>query len=224
MGRLGTAQMTNVTVVIATYNEAESIDKILSALAFPSWRVIIVDDNSPDGTSSIARRYDNVEICVRKNERGIASAYRLGFHIALHHTQPDWIVQMDAGMTHDPADALRLVAKAEDTGADLVIGSRFLYKPEIKGMRTLISLGAAALMRLRGAPVTDATTGFRCWRPRILLLAALYPFRAQGFAFQLETLYQAVRMGANIQEISVPYKLTNSSFRPAMLAEALWIY
>lgn len=215
--------MTRVSIAMATYNEADTIGALLDGLHLPGWRVIVVDDNSPDGTATFASWRPWAEVHVRENERGIASAYQLGFILALEH-KPDWIVQMDAGGTHSPKDALEMVSLAEREGADLVIGSRFYYPQDWQGIRTGISLGAAALMSLRGVEVSDATTGFRCWRPELLSRVVARPFVSQGFAFQLEALYRAYRCGAVIKEKPVPYLLTNSSFRPAMLIEALRVY
>lgn len=212
--------MTRVCVAMATYNEAETIGQILSGLDFKGWTVVIVDDNSPDGTADIARAYPRACVHVRKHERGIATAYRLALQLALEQS-PKWVIQMDAGGTHRPVDAWFM---ADQPNADLVIGSRFFIPVKSRGFRTWISKGAAALMRLRGVQVSDATSGFRCWRSDLLEKVIDRPFVSRGFAFQLETLYQAYRMGARIKETSIPYRLTNSSFRPQMLREALQVY
>jgi dolichol-phosphate mannosyltransferase len=204
-------------VVIATYNEATSIGQILDYLPYAA---IVVDDNSPDGTAKIAERWFAVVIN-RLQKGGVASAYRDGFKEALEF-QPRFIVQMDAGFTHNPADVERLIDKAK-AGNRLVIGSRFLNNVP-NNPRSVISKAAAFLMRWLGVNVADATSGFRCWDIDLLAEVIKEPFKATHFAFQLETLYRADRIGATIGEIPIEYKLTNSSFKPAMLVEALKIY
>ena len=207
-------------VVIATYNEADTIVSILEALQEVS--VLVVDDSSPDGTGDIARRYEHVQVLTRPSKKGIASAYLDGFRAALER-QPNYVVQMDAGMTHKPEDVPRLVAHAEATGSDLVVGSRFSH-PDFRGYRTLISYGAAFLMRRLGINVRDATSGFRCWRTDQLAALDFSQVQAKGFAFQLELLYFSWRAGGKISEMSIEYQLTNSSFNSGMIAEALQVY
>lgn len=206
----------NVLVVIATLNEADNIGKLLAALS--NYQVILVDAESADGTADIARRYDHVTVYSRPNH-GIAVAYEFGLREALF-MGADRIVQMDAGGTHDPDDVARLLAWPD---ADLVIGSRFLCPHSWYGYRTAISRTAAWLVRRRGVNVQDATSGFRVWRRDLVALALSDPLRSRGFAFQLEMLLRAAALGAVIEEMPIEYRLTNSSFRWPMLAEALQI-
>jgi dolichol-phosphate mannosyltransferase len=205
-------------VVIATYNEADTIGPILDALS--DYRVIVVDDNSPDGTAQIAQRRRNSSVVIRKFITGVASAYLHGFDIALCG-QYDYVVQMDAGETHDPLTVPHLIGCLSD--ADLAIGSRFVTRPPLLSYRTVISLGATALMRSKGVYVRDATSGFRAWRSDTLR-DAMACVTASGFAFQLELLWNVHKAGARIFELPIPYRLTNSSFRPWMLAEALDVW
>jgi dolichol-phosphate mannosyltransferase len=207
-------------VVIATYNEADTIVSILEALQ--EFSVLVVDDSSPDGTGDIARGYEHVQVLNRPGKQGIASAYLDGFRAALER-QPTYIVQMDAGMTHKPEDVPRLLALAEATGSDLVIGSRF-FDSELQSYRTLISYGAAFLMRRLGINVHDATSGFRCWRVGQLATLDFSQVQARGFAFQLELLYLTWRAGGKISEMPIEYLLTSSSFNSKMLLEALQVY
>ena len=209
-----------VTVVIATYNEAETIRQILGGLR--DYQVVLVDDSSPDGTGNIAMEYENVRVISRSGKLGIRSAYVTGFKFALANYPSDLIVQMDAGMTHDPHDVGRLVEQIDS--ADLVIGSRFVVAPHVKGIRTIISLVAAFLMSLLGVHVSDATSGFRCWRARLLShILSNYPPEADGFAFQLEMLYHAWQV-RRVVEVPIYYRLTNSSFNWRMLVEAMRVY
>lgn len=205
-------------VVIATYNEAETIGGILDALA--NLPVIVIDDCSPDGTAQIADRRINAEVIVRHNERGIASAYMCGLRRALL-TGADYVVQMDAGGTHDPLDVPALVLAAQACHADLVIGSRFMNMPDVRSYRTGISLAAARLMRARGVAVDDATSGFRVWQRGALNWVVRNNCRSRGFAFNLELLWRVHVIGAAIREYPIAYQLTNSTFRPWMLWEAL---
>ena len=219
-----------MVVVIATYNEVETIGDILHSLS--NVPVIVVDDSSPDGTGELVRAYGNATLITRPGKLGIASAYITGIQAALE-VGADSVVQMDAGGTHRPGDARILDSAAQLYGADLVIGSRFYRRKRtpqaidgwtFRGGRTLISLGAAFLMRRLGINVRDATSGFRCWSRRILERMDLNAVHAHGFAFQLEMLSLAYRAGAEIIEASIPYRLTNSTFNPGMLREALVTY
>jgi len=214
------ASRDEAVVVLATYNEADTITAVLEGLR--DFSVIVVDDSSPDGTGEISRGYEHVEVLSRPSKLGIASAYLDGFRAALEK-RASYIIQMDAGMTHKPTDVSRLLAQAEVTDSDLVIGSRFLSRG-YKGYRTLISCGAAFLMRRLGVNVRDATSGFRCWRAGRLEKLDFSSVRARGFAFQLELLYQTWSGGGKITEAPIEYQLTNSSLNAKMLAEALGIY
>lgn len=239
--------MNDCMVVIATYNEARTIWKLLEGLQ--QYAVVIVDD-STDSTALIAQSFVNTTIIKRGAKMGVASAYMRGFRRALEAPVPRYVVQMDAGMTHDPADVPRLLDSIETAhgmsgtsmsgrlpggGAcvvlgmglpDLVIGSRFVRAPHFLGYRMALSLAAAWGMRGLGIPVRDATSGFRCWRASLLgkVLQDWNP-KATGFAFQLEMLYRAWDLcGGRVVEMPIAYQLTNSSFRWGMVAEALQVY
>jgi len=212
----------DAVVVICTYNEADNIGGILAELSALGYSMILVDSSSPDGTADIAGNFAHVQVHVVPNH-GIAAAYRHG--LSLGCKEPvEFIVQMDAGWTHMPTLIFPLLLDARLTRAGLTIGSRFYRAASVLGYRTALSLGAAWLMRRRGVPVRDATSGFRVWRREWLQAALMRPCRARGFAFQLELLWNAHRAGAVIAEYPIPYRLTNSSFRWGMVAEALQIY
>jgi dolichol-phosphate mannosyltransferase len=219
-----------VAVVIATYNEIDTIRQVLDGLV--EYPVVVVDDNSPDGTGQVVKEHENARLISRSGKSGLASAYVCGFRHALRWYKPTAIVQMDAGMTHDPADVPRLLAWLEYDSVDLVIGSRFMGDSRIAdtrsvlNYRTVLSLGAAWAMRRLGVRVSDATCGFRCWRASLLreVLTGWEPL-ATGFAFQLEMLYRAWALsGGAVFSRPIEYRLTNSSFRWGMLAEALRVY
>jgi len=213
-----------VAAVIATYNEADTIGDILDGLI--GYDVFVVDDDSPDGTAGVVSSRKNAQLILRADERGIASAYQAGWRAALAVTPKyDFIIQMDAGGTHTPADANRLLGTAWRQEAGLVIGSRFVRPVRRHGRRTTLSLTAAWLMRRLGINVRDATSGFRCWRRDTLqTVMAMECITARGFAFQLETLWAAHRAGAKIVEVPIDYKFTNSTFNRAMVREAMRVY
>lgn len=215
--------MTNIVVVIATYNEADNIESLLSKLS--DYKVVIVDDSSPDGTGEIAKNFRNVTVLSRPGKQGIASAYRDGFKHALS-LNPDFVVQMDAGLTHNPKDIKAMIDEATDYNADLVGGNRFAYPTLIKTKRTLLSNIASALMRFIGIDVKDATCGFRVWRPELLKKIVATHWASEGFAFQLETLHMAKTFSgmSKIRFVPIDYKLTNSSLNLKIVLEAIRIY
>lgn len=213
----------NIVVVIATYNEADNIETLLNQLE--KYKVIVVDDNSPDGTAEIAKKFSNVEVILRKEKLGIASAYREGFIRAFSYA-PSYIIQMDAGLTHNPKDIRMLIETAEKFNKDLVGGTRFAINIRKKSKRTYLSLIAAALMRFIGINTTDATCGFRCWKPFLLMKILERQWLSKGFAFQLETLSMATQLVGNkkIAFMPIEYKLTNSTLNWKILLEAIGIY
>jgi len=214
--------MTDVAAVIATYREQDTIRALVKALKHKGLRVIVIDD-SDDGTPELARRGGADTVIHRAGKQGIASAYYAGFMEALNDPDINWIVQLDAGGTHDPGDIAAMLTQSHQ-GTGLVIGARFVGDVPYLGRRTAISYGAAWLMRRLGVPIHDATSGFRVWSRDVLEAVIVSPIRAEGFAFQLELLYRAHRAGATIVEVPIPYRLTSSTFNRGMVWEALKIY
>lgn len=202
------------TVVIATYNEELNIDLIINSLKIYGFNIVIVDD-STDRTPEIIKKVggDSVEY-IRGAGRGIAHAYLTGLTYARSKYPDSRIIQMDAGLTHNPYDIPRLLRR----DIDLVIGSRDF---EWKGIRTGISKTASLFMDLG---IEDVTSGFRVWSPELMRKLDFNDVMSKGFAFQLELLYQAYKLGASIKEVKIPYRLTNSSFKPSMLLEAVYVY
>ena len=212
----------DAVAVIATYNEAETIGELVDGLLSSGLWVIVVDDDSPDGTAQIASSHGAM-VEVRRGQRGIATAYVRALQCGLA-LDAQYVVQMDAGGTHFPEDAIGMLRVAEAGGFGLVIGSRFLEKgTTLKSHRTVISLAAAWLIRVAGLPVHDATSGFRVWRCDALVSALRAGVRSEGNAFQLELLWSAYRAGARIAEHPIPYLLTNSQFRFSMVKEAMHV-
>lgn len=209
-------------IIIATYNEAENIKELLDQLK--NYDVYIVDDNSPDGTAKIASSYNNVSVMKRENKRGIASAYIDGFNWILSLNKGyKKIVQMDAGLTHDPNDIPQMLIMSKD--CDLLIGSRNIQKQKIKNYRTVISKFAVLLMSLIGIKYKDVTSGFRVWDIDLLKKIKFEVIESKGFAFQLELLHQVCNQHkAIVKEYFISYKLTNSSFNKKILFEAFHIW
>lgn len=218
-------------VLIATYNEASTIGDILTILNNEyNLDVFIIDDNSPDGTAVIAKAFSKTKVIVRTDKKGIASAYIDGFKHITDNYQYDYVVQMDAGLTHNPHDVPKMIAHAIKNNADLVIGSRSIKQQKIISYRTLLSKIAIYLMKLIHINQNDVTSGFRCWK-NSLLKNIWYDFiDAKGFGFQLQMLYNATFLKAKINEYPVEYKLTNSSLNRKIIWEAfcvwfhLWFY
>jgi dolichol-phosphate mannosyltransferase len=216
-----------VAAVIATYKESATIRDLVRQLVSFGWAVCVVDD-SPyeyphcDGTGWIACS-EGAFVIERGSKQGIASAYMEGFKTALTQWSPDYIVQMDAGGTHDPHDAFRMVDKAHWGSCDFVVANRFAY-PVPFTRRSLISRGAAWLMRKKGVWLWDVTCGLRVWRSDLLREIISEPLKSEGFAFQLELLYRAYKLPTSIGVYPIDYMLTNSTFKPGMIAEALRIY
>lgn len=212
-------------VLLATYNEADNIGQILDLLNNKhNLDVVIVDDNSPDGTAAIARKYPKTRVVVRVGKKGIASAYIDGFKYINENFHYDYVVQMDAGMTHDPDDVVKMVEYAIEKDADLVIGSRDIKHQKIISYRTVLSKTAVLLMRMVGIKQNDVTSGFRCWRSGLLRRLWFDFVTSKGFGFQIEMLYMTKFLDAKIEEYKIPYKLTNSSLNRKIIIEAFLIW
>lgn len=217
----------DVVVVIATYNEAESISELLDKLE--AYDVIVVDDSSPDRTATIAEQH-GAKVLLRPKKMGIASAYLDGFKEALKGDY-NYIVQMDAGLNHNPDNIKKMLDIIRACGGVLVIGSRFLDHTRWLSYRTVISKIATLLVNQlwKGKYITDVTSGFRVWRAdsleRLLKNRYWLPVKSQGFAFNFEMLFNCKKLcGQGIEEIEIDYKLSNTSFNFKMLLEAICIY
>jgi dolichol-phosphate mannosyltransferase len=222
-----------VWVILPTYNEAENVERmvgaILEQLPEPR-RVLIVDDNSPDGTGAIADRLagadEGVSVLHRERKEGLGPAYLAGFRVALEGGA-ERIVEMDADFSHDPAYLPRLI-EATDS-ADLAIGSRYVPGggvTEWGAMRRFISRGGSAYARLAlGLRVRDLTGGFKCFRRIVLETIDLDAIEARGYAFQVETTYRAIKAGFRVVEVPIVFKDRadgTSKMSKAIVAEAIW--
>jgi dolichol-phosphate mannosyltransferase len=202
-------------IAIPTYNEREILPQIVPAVraAVPEATVLIVDDNSPDGTGAaadeLAARDPKVEVLHRENKQGLGAAYLAAFKLALA-SERGWrrIVQMDADFSHDPKDVPRLLA-ALDGGADLAIGSRYTAggSTENWGLgRRLISRGGGLYAQsVLGIGIRDLTSGFKAWRAETLRGIDLDAVSARGYGFQIEMTYRTLQAGFRVQEVPIKF-------------------
>jgi dolichol-phosphate mannosyltransferase len=201
---------TNVTVVVATYNERENLAGLVAAiLRHPGYRVIVVDDNSPDGTGQLADTLaatspGRVSVIHRAGPRGLGRSLIEGLNRALADGA-DLIFEMDADWSHDPEYLPTMAAAADD--ADVVIGSRYLNGVSVVNWplyRILLSTLANRYIRLvTGLAAHDCTSGYRCWRRECLAKIPLDGVIAEGYAFLVETLYLARKIGCRIREVPI---------------------
>ncbi len=205
-------------VVIPTYNEAENLPRLVSALfALPlDVGVLVVDDNSPDGTGEIAealkaRFPGQVEVLHRAEKSGLGPAYLAGFQKALQMEGVTAIAQMDADFSHDPAVLPQMAALLENGQADLVLGSRYVPGGRLdeawplwrKGLSAFGNLYARAILRM---PVHDVTGGYRLWRRETLANLPLARVHAAGYLFQVEMVYLTHKLGFRIAEVPIYFQ------------------
>lgn len=219
------------TVIVPTYNEAENIGQLIPRiLEHPRFRVLVVDDGSPDGTGELVARIEAAEPRVRLHRRpgklGLGTAYLAGFRRALEEGA-EFIFEMDADFSHDPRYLPDLLRAAE-AGADLALGSRYVPGGGTTDWglgRRLISRGGNLYAGLiLGLPVADATGGFRCYRRRVLETLDLGRVRSNGYAFQIELAYRTLQAGFTIAEVPIVFpdrRVGRSKMSRRIVAEAL---
>ena len=199
-------------VVVPTYNEIENLETLLAGLhaAAPHVHVLIVDDNSPDGTGAradaVAAVDGRVHVLHRAGKEGLGRAYVAGLSWGLAHGY-DRILQMDADLSHDPAAVPSLLRASES--ADLVLGSRYVSGGGTENwglMRRLLSRGGSLYAKtILGLSQNDLTGGFKCWRRETLLAIDLPTVRSDGYSFQIETTYRAVLKGFSVAEVPIRF-------------------
>jgi dolichol-phosphate mannosyltransferase len=223
----------SVWLVLPTYNEAENLERIAASIRenLPEGaRVLVVDDNSPDGTGEIADRLasadHDLEVLHRGRKEGLGPAYVAGFSTALAGGA-SLIAQMDADFSHDPADLPRLLAAMED--ADLAIGSRYVEGGGVRdwgAVRRAISRGGSAYARATlGVHVQDLTGGFKVFRREVLEAIDPASLSSEGYAFQVETTYRALKRGFRVVEVPITFRdrrVGQSKMSKRIIAEAAW--
>jgi dolichol-phosphate mannosyltransferase len=200
-------------VVVPTYNERDNIERLLrTLLALPvDLGVLVVDDNSPDGTGAIAEeaaaRDARVRVLHRAEKQGLGTAYIAGFTWALAHTDARYLFEMDADFSHDPAAIPRFLDHIRE--ADVVIGSRYVEGVTVVNWplsRLILSVSANIYTRVvTGMPLHDATGGFKCFRRDVLAALPLDRIRSDGYSFQIEMNFHAWKRGFHIVEIPIVF-------------------
>jgi dolichol-phosphate mannosyltransferase len=226
-------------LILPTYNEAENIEaivtasgEVLAAADEHAYKILIVDDGSPDGTGDIADRLaaerEQVEVLHRTEKNGIGPAYLAGFRYALDRGAA-YVMEMDSDFSHDPADLARLLAAAR-SGADLALGSRYVPGGGVVDwglLRRFISEGGSTYARwVLGLRVRDLTGGFKCFKREVLEAIHFDGVRSQGYAFQVELTYRAVRAGFRVVEVPIVFKdreLGQSKMSWRIAVEAMWL-
>ncbi len=225
--------MSNI-VIIPTFKERENIEAIIKAifsLSIP-FDILIIDDNSPDGTADIVKSlqpsFPNLHILERPGKLGLGTAYITGFKWALGKNYKH-IFEMDADFSHDPKDLVRLYKACEDDGADVAIGSRYISGVNVVNWpltRVLMSYGASIYVRIvTGMRVMDTTAGFKCYKREVLENIKPEHIRSVGYGFQIEMKFIAWKLGYKIIEVPIIFtdrKLGASKMSGGIFNEALW--
>jgi dolichol-phosphate mannosyltransferase len=226
-------------LILPTYNEAENVEAIVTASGAvlessspEGYKVLVVDDGSPDGTGrladALAEQHGWVQVLHRREKNGIGPAYLAGFRHALDQGA-GYVMEMDSDFSHDPADLARLLAAVRD-GADLALGSRYISGGGVSDwglLRRLVSEGGSTYARIvLGLKVRDLTGGFKCFRREVLEAIHFDGVRSQGYAFQVELTYRAVQSGFRVVEVPITFRdrqqgQSKMSWRIAL--EAMWL-
>src|SRR5215472_111875 len=201
--------MPDAVICLPTYNERENLERMVEALEPLGVRVLVIDDNSPDGTGDIADRLaaekDWLTVLHRPQKEGLGPAYLAGFREVLQG-EARYVLEMDCDFSHDPVDVPRLIQACSD-GADLALGSRYVAgggTANWGAARRFVSAGGSFYARtLLGVPIRDLTGGFKCFRREVLEQIDLDSIRAKGYAFQIELTYRAIRRGFRVVEVPI---------------------
>lgn len=201
-------------VIIPTYNEKENIEAIIDAVMGQphDFDILIVDDGSPDGTADLVRgrmeRYPGrIHLLERSGKLGLGTAYIAGFKWALERPQYEYIFEMDADFSHNPADLIKLYNACAAEGADMSVGSRYITGVNVVNWpmgRVLMSYYASAYVRMiTRLKIRDTTAGFACYRRRVLQTIELDKIKFKGYAFQIEMKFTAHKCGFKIKEVPI---------------------
>ncbi len=217
-------------ICLPTYNERENLERMVRALGPLGVSVLVIDDNSPDGTGDLADRLaeelDYVDVLHREHKEGLGPAYLAGFRHALARGA-ELVLEMDCDFSHDPADVPRLLAAAEE--ADVAVGSRYVAGGSIRNwglVRRFVSAGGSFYARvLLGVGIRDLTAGFKCYRRAVLETIDLDAISSRGYAFQIETTYRALRAGFRVVEVPIAFadrEHGGSKMSKSIVLEAIW--
>jgi dolichol-phosphate mannosyltransferase len=221
-------------IVVPTYNEAANLERLLAGVraSAPDARVLVVDDDSPDGTGELAdeaaAQDPLIEVLHRPGKAGLGVAYVTGFAHALREGA-GLVLEMDADLSHDPADVPRLIERAR-AGADLVLGSRYVDGGGVEDwdlLRRAISRGGCRYARsVLGVGVRDLTGGFKCFRAATLAAIDFETVRSEGYAFQVELTYRALARGLRVEEVPITFRertAGDSKMSARIALEAMWL-
>jgi len=223
--------VSDVIVCLPTYNECENLEAMVRALAPHGYRILVVDDSSPDGTGEIADRLaaelELVSVLHRPEKQGLGPACIAGFEQALADGA-EIVVEMDSDFSHDPADVPRLVAAIEN-GADCAFGSRYVEGGGTTNWglaRRVLSRGASIYGRtILGVKLHDVTAGYTCYRRGVLETLDLASIHSQGYVFQIEMKYRALRRGFKVAEVPIVFADRTAGYSKmtrAIILEAVW--
>lgn len=221
-------------VIIPTYNEKENIENIIRVtFDLGDYHILIIEDNSPDGTAEIVKRLigeypDRLFIIERKGKLGLGTAYITGFKWALEH-EYDYVFEMDADFSHDPHDLERLYKACAEGGADLAVGSRYCNGVNVLNWpmsRLLMSYyGSAYVRMITRIPVHDTTAGFKCYKASTLQAIDFSKIKHVGYGFQIEMKFNVWKLKFKIQEVSIIFKdrtLGTSKMSKGIFSEAIF--
>ncbi len=227
--------MNNNVVIIPTYNEkdnAENIIRKVFSLPLP-FDVLIIDDNSPDGTADIVKTLQkefsgHLHLLQRAGKLGLGTAYIAGFKWAIEHHY-DYIFEMDADFSHNPEDLIKLFEMCAVNGADLAIGSRYKSGVNVVNWpmgRVLMSFFASKYVRfITGMNINDTTAGFKCYKRKVLETINFNKIKFKGYAFQVEMKFATWKLGFRIEEVPIIFtdrKVGSSKMSGGIFNEALW--
>jgi dolichol-phosphate mannosyltransferase len=221
-----------VTVVVPTYNERQNLPHLAAAIRLHGYRLLVVDDGSPDGTGALADAIaapdPYMEVLHRSKKEGLGPAYAAGFDLVLSGDS-EVVVEMDADFSHNPEDLPRLI-EAVESGADLAIGSRYVRgggTPDWPSHRRVLSRGGNMYARLMlGIPVRDSTAGFRAFRADALRQLPYRSAQASGYGFQVEMAMRAHEAGMRVVELPVIFRdrtSGTSKMDGTIVREAMWL-
>jgi dolichol-phosphate mannosyltransferase len=230
--------MHNKLVIIPTYNEKENIADIIAAVFAleGNFHVLVIDDGSPDGTADIVKRLaegdelsgKRLHLLQRAGKLGLGTAYLMGFKWALEHGY-DYVFEMDADFSHNPADLLRLYKACTQEGADMAVGSRYCNGVSVVDWpmsRIVMSYFASAYVRyMLGIKVYDTTAGFVCYSRKVLETMDLDAVKMKGYGFQIEMKYTAWKLGFRLEEVPIIFvnrQKGTSKMSGGIFGEAFW--